>query len=92
MQVVLHACAQNPTGIDPTRDQWKELDTLIKEKKHLIIFDMASFTPQRKRCPANLACRPTKALHRVIRMKMPLPCDTLSSKDTRSSSASPLPR
>ncbi|WRT70900.1 uncharacterized protein IL334_007899 [Kwoniella shivajii] len=39
--ILLHACAQNPTGIDPTHDQWKELSDLIKAKKHLALFDMA---------------------------------------------------
>ena len=23
--VVLHSCAHNPTGVDPTMDQWKEI-------------------------------------------------------------------
>jgi len=38
---LLHACAQNPTGIDPTQEQWKELSELVKSKKHLALFDMA---------------------------------------------------
>jgi len=28
--VLLHACAHNPTGIDPTREQWKEISQIIK--------------------------------------------------------------
>ncbi|KAL7420928.1 aspartate transaminase aat1 [Cryptotrichosporon argae] len=39
--ILLHACAQNPTGIDPTQEQWRELADLLKEKKHLALFDMA---------------------------------------------------
>ncbi|KAL1408664.1 aspartate transaminase aat1 [Vanrija albida] len=39
--ILLHACAQNPTGVDPTKEQWKELSDLIKAKKHLAFFDMA---------------------------------------------------
>ncbi|WVQ86198.1 hypothetical protein IAT38_008366 [Cryptococcus sp. DSM 104549] len=39
--ILLHACAQNPTGIDPTQEQWKELSELVKAKKHLPLFDMA---------------------------------------------------
>lgn len=39
-QILLHACAQNPTGIDPTQEQWKELSELVKSKKHLALFDM----------------------------------------------------
>ncbi|KAI9358901.1 pyridoxal phosphate-dependent transferase [Zopfochytrium polystomum] len=39
--VLLHACAHNPTGVDPTVAQWKEIGELIKSKKHLAFFDMA---------------------------------------------------
>ncbi|KAI8851926.1 pyridoxal phosphate-dependent transferase [Chytridium lagenaria] len=39
--VLLHACAHNPTGVDPTQDQWKQLSQLIKSKNHLAFFDMA---------------------------------------------------
>jgi aspartate aminotransferase len=38
---LLHACAQNPTGVDPTPDQWRELSDIIKRKRHLPFFDMA---------------------------------------------------
>ena len=31
--ILLHACAHNPTGVDPTREQWKEIATIIREKK-----------------------------------------------------------
>ena len=39
--MLLHACAHNPTGVDPTREQWKELASLIKQKKHFPFFDCA---------------------------------------------------
>jgi len=39
--VLLHACAHNPTGVDPTLDQWKELASLIREKRHFPFFDCA---------------------------------------------------
>lgn len=38
---LLHACAQNPTGVDPTQEQWREISDIIKRKKHLAFFDMA---------------------------------------------------
>ncbi|KAL8290308.1 hypothetical protein RQP46_003247 [Phenoliferia psychrophenolica] len=38
---LLHACAHNPTGVDPTAAQWKELSDIFKEKEHLPWFDMA---------------------------------------------------
>lgn len=39
--VLLHACAHNPTGIDPTEEQWKKLSDVVKEKEHYPFFDMA---------------------------------------------------
>ncbi|KAJ3405575.1 aspartate transaminase aat1 [Chytriomyces hyalinus] len=39
--VLLHACAHNPTGVDPTEVQWRELSDLFKKKKHVAFFDMA---------------------------------------------------
>ncbi|XP_065676196.1 aspartate aminotransferase, mitochondrial isoform X2 [Hydra vulgaris] len=39
--VLLHACAHNPTGVDPTPEQWKELSHIIKKKNHYPFFDMA---------------------------------------------------
>ena len=28
--VLLHACAHNPTGVDPTKDQWKKIADVVK--------------------------------------------------------------
>ncbi|CAP38872.2 Protein CBR-GOT-2.1 [Caenorhabditis briggsae] len=39
--ILLHACAHNPTGVDPTKDQWKEMSRIIKDRKLLPFFDMA---------------------------------------------------
>jgi len=39
--VLLHACAHNPTGVDPKPEQWKELSTLFKSKGLFPFFDMA---------------------------------------------------
>lgn len=39
--ILLHGCCHNPTGIDPTFDQWKELSNLIKEQQILPFFDIA---------------------------------------------------
>ncbi|GMK59192.1 hypothetical protein CspeluHIS016_0702070 [Cutaneotrichosporon spelunceum] len=39
--VLLHACAHNPTGVDPTQEQWKQLSDIVKAKKHFAFFDMA---------------------------------------------------
>jgi len=38
---LLHACAHNPTGIDPTEAQWTEISDIVKEKKLFPFFDMA---------------------------------------------------
>lgn len=39
--VILHACAHNPTGIDPTQEQWRQLAQLFKRKKLFAFFDCA---------------------------------------------------
>lgn len=38
---MLHACAHNPTGVDPTIEQWKEISHLCKTKNHMLFVDMA---------------------------------------------------
>ena len=39
--IVLHSCAHNPTGIDPTQDQWAKIADLIESKKLFPFFDCA---------------------------------------------------
>lgn len=39
--ILLHACAHNPTGVDPTHEQWKEISEVVKSKGHFPFFDMA---------------------------------------------------
>jgi aspartate aminotransferase len=39
--VILHACAHNPTGADPSKEQWKMLARLCKEKGIIPFFDLA---------------------------------------------------
>jgi len=39
--VVLHGCCHNPTGVDPTMDQWKEILRVMVKKKHFPFFDCA---------------------------------------------------
>ncbi|KAH6997084.1 pyridoxal phosphate-dependent transferase [Ilyonectria destructans] len=36
-----HACAHNPTGVDPTPEQWRQISDVVKEKGHFSFFDMA---------------------------------------------------
>lgn len=38
---VLLGCAHNPTGIDPTKEQWKEISDLCTKKSHIPFFDVA---------------------------------------------------
>lgn len=38
---VLHACAHNPTGLDPTEEQWTELIDAIAKYDHIALFDSA---------------------------------------------------
>jgi len=39
--VLLHACAHNPTGVDPTQEQWRAISDAVKEGEHYPFFDMA---------------------------------------------------
>ncbi|KAK5136009.1 hypothetical protein LTR08_004263 [Meristemomyces frigidus] len=39
--ILLHACAHNPTGVDPTEDQWRAISDAVKEGEHYPFFDMA---------------------------------------------------
>merc|ERR1712000_20932 len=38
---LFHACAHNPTGVDPSPAQWKQLSQVCLEMNHLPFFDMA---------------------------------------------------
>uniref|UniRef100_A0A0D9WR27 Aspartate aminotransferase n=1 Tax=Leersia perrieri TaxID=77586 RepID=A0A0D9WR27_9ORYZ len=38
---LLHACAHNPTGVDPSEEQWREISHQFKVKNHFPFFDMA---------------------------------------------------
>jgi aspartate aminotransferase, cytoplasmic len=49
--IILHACAHNPTGVDPTSDQWKKIADVIEVEqilqliwstKNLFLFLMVS--------------------------------------------------
>jgi len=39
--IILHGCAHNPTGCDPTQEQWKQIADIMKEKKLFPFFDSA---------------------------------------------------
>jgi aspartate aminotransferase len=39
--VLLHACAHNPTGVDPTLDQWAQISDACEERGLRILFDSA---------------------------------------------------
>jgi aspartate aminotransferase, cytoplasmic len=39
--ILLHACAHNPTGVDPTQEQWKKIAEVIKARKQFPFFDTA---------------------------------------------------
>jgi len=39
--VLLHACAHNPTGMDPTHEQWQQICEVVKRKNLFPFFDIA---------------------------------------------------
>ncbi|XP_022761424.1 aspartate aminotransferase, mitochondrial-like [Durio zibethinus] len=38
---LLHPCAHNPTGVDPSDEQWQQISSLFKVKNHFPFFDVA---------------------------------------------------
>ncbi|MEQ2304697.1 Golgi Transport [Ameca splendens] len=38
---ILHACAHNPTGTDPTQEEWKTISEIMKRRKLFPFFDSA---------------------------------------------------
>jgi aspartate/tyrosine/aromatic aminotransferase len=39
--IMLHAAAHNPTGVDPTKEQWDQIMAVCQERKHICWFDSA---------------------------------------------------
>merc|ERR1712195_410549 len=39
--ILLHTCAHNPTGVDPSMEQWKQIAEVCKERKLYPFFDTA---------------------------------------------------
>lgn len=39
--VLLHSCAHNPTGVDPSMEQWAEISKVCKDAGHFVLFDNA---------------------------------------------------
>lgn len=39
--IILHACAQNPSGIDPSKEQWQEIARVLKEREIFPVLDAA---------------------------------------------------
>lgn len=39
--ILLHACAHNPTGVDPSKEQWKKIAEIMKRRKLFPLIDMA---------------------------------------------------
>jgi aspartate aminotransferase len=65
--LLLHACAHNPTGCDPTEEQWGQLMSLIETKKHLVFFDSAY-----QGFASGDAEADAKALRRVVNAGLPV--------------------
>lgn len=39
--VLLHACAHNPTGVDPSFDQWQKIGEILQSRGLIPFFDCA---------------------------------------------------
>ncbi len=38
---ILHTVAHNPTGVDPNKEQWRQIAEVCKERKAILVFDTA---------------------------------------------------
>lgn len=38
---IIHACAHNPTGCDPSKSQWREIGQIMKQRQLFPLFDAA---------------------------------------------------
>ncbi len=48
--LLLHACAHNPTGVDPSPQQWEQILEVTRDRRLMPFFDMAY---QVRRSPLN---------------------------------------
>ncbi len=39
--ILLHVCAHNPTGVDPSPEQWHKIAEVMREQNHFPLFDSA---------------------------------------------------
>lgn len=39
--IFLHSCGHNPTGADPTQDEWIQITEMIRKKGHFPYFNVA---------------------------------------------------
>jgi aspartate aminotransferase len=39
--VLLHVCAHNPTGVDPTEEEWMKIAEVCKRRRLVPFFDCA---------------------------------------------------
>lgn len=39
--IIFHVCAHNPTGCDPTKEQWQKILDVVRRKGHFSAFDSA---------------------------------------------------
>lgn len=66
--VLLHACAHNPTGVDPTQDQWRGILKTCLERRLLCFFDSAYQV-----CPTHPPRTPQRSPPPTPRTRSPLP-------------------
>jgi aspartate/tyrosine/aromatic aminotransferase len=51
---LMHSCAHNPTGCDPSLEQWDTIREAIQKKNHYVLFDNAyQVLASRAPCPSH---------------------------------------
>ena len=65
--MLLHACAHNPTGVDPTHEQWRSILAACMQQKLLCFFDSAYQVPTSPALhPARYTCTRPAHVHACV--------------------------
>lgn len=91
--VLLHACAHNPTGVDPTPAEWAEIQKVVAVRflnEELGTVDDPGFP--RSAITLHSLTRPTKGSPAATRTRTPLPSVPLSAPACPLRLRSPFPR
>ena len=86
---LLHGCAHNPTGVDPTEEQWQQIAALVKAKGAIPFFDCVRLwrilfaAGRRAFSKQHRYRRPTRATPPATSTRTRIPVATLNRRTSR---------